>query len=168
MAQKAQKFKKGELVIYPTQGLGKVTGFEEQEIGGHTLQLIVISFEQDRMILRVPAMKAAESGLRKLSDQDEMKTVFKTLKGKSRVRRAMWSRRAQEYETKINSGNPVAVAEVVRDLFRGPDQPEQSYSERQLYQAALGRLASEYAAIQSVDEEAATREIETVLLKGPA
>jgi len=156
-------YKKNDWVVYPTHGVGKVTGIEDQEIEGFSLKLLVISFEKDRMTLRVPFGKADEAGLRKLSSKDEMKTALKTLKGRSRVRRTMWSRRAQEYEAKINSGDPVSIAEVVRDLHRSTGQPDQSYSERQIYQAALERLSRELAAVESIDEEAATLKLEEIL-----
>ena len=156
-------FKTGNWVVYPTHGVGKVMGVEDQEIAGTDLKLVVISFEKDRMTLRVPVDKAKDSGLRKLSSKDEMKGALKTLKGRSRVRRTMWSRRAQEYEAKINSGDPVSIAEVVRDLHRKEDQPDQSYSERQIYQAALDRLARELAAVEDIDEEAATEKLENLL-----
>ena len=156
-------FKTGNWVVYPTHGVGKVMGVEDQEIAGTNLKLVVISFEKDRMTLRVPVDKAKDSGLRKLSSKDEMKGALKTLKGRSRVRRTMWSRRAQEYEAKINSGDPVSIAEVVRDLHRKEDQPDQSYSERQIYQAALDRLARELAAVEDIDEEAATEKLENLL-----
>ncbi|MDP6389113.1 MAG: CarD family transcriptional regulator [Alphaproteobacteria bacterium] len=162
MAQAAE-FKSGNWVVYPTHGVGRVVGFEEQEIGGDQLKLIVISFERDRMTLRVPMGKAKDSGLRQLSSREEMKGALKTLKGRSRVRRTMWSRRAQEYEAKINSGDPVSIAEVVRDLHRNEDQPDQSYSERQIYQAALDRLARELAAVEDIDEDAATERLENML-----
>ena len=153
----------GDWVVYPTHGVGLVTGIEKQEIAGSTLELIVIAFEKDRMTLRVPTAKAEISGLRKLSTRDEMKVALKTLKGRSRVRRTMWSRRAQEYEAKINSGDPVAIAEVVRDLHRNAGQPDQSYSERQIYQAALDRLSRELAAVEGIDEESATLRLEEML-----
>ena len=156
-------YKTGDWVVYPTHGVGKVVGVEEQEIEGFKLRLVVISFEKDRMTLRVPITKATNAGLRKLSSRDEMKTALKTLKGRSRVRRTMWSRRAQEYEAKINSGDPVSIAEVVRDLHRAAGQPDQSYSERQIYQAALDRLARELAAVEDIDEEAATEKLEQML-----
>ncbi|MDJ0683982.1 MAG: CarD family transcriptional regulator [Alphaproteobacteria bacterium] len=162
------KYKSGDHVVYPTHGVGKVQGVETKEIAGATLDLIVIEFDKDRMILRVPVAKADESGLRKLSSPDQMKTALKTLKGKSRVRRTMWSRRAQEYEAKINSGDPVAIAEVVRDLFRNTNQPDQSYSERQLYQAALDRLAREFAAVEEIEEEEAATKLEEMLQKAAA
>ncbi len=157
------EFKTGNWVVYPTHGVGKVVGIEDQEIGGYKLKLIVISFEKDRMTLRVPIEKAKDSGLRRLSSRDEMKGALKTLKGRSRVRRTMWSRRAVEYQAKINSGDPVSIAEVVRDLHRKEDQPDQSYSERQIYQAALERLVRELAAVEDIDEDAATEHLETLL-----
>ena len=165
--KKAEKenseFKTGNWVVYPTHGVGKVIGLEDQEIAGTKLKLVVISFERDRMTLRVPTDKAKESGLRRLSSKDEMQGALKTLRGRSRVRRTMWSRRAQEYEAKINSGDPVSIAEVVRDLHRKEDQPDQSYSERQIYQAALDRLVRELAAVEDIDEEAATEQLEGLL-----
>ena len=158
-------FQTGDFVVYPTHGVGRVTGIEIQEIAGHQLELIVISLEKDRMTLRVPMTKSKESGLRKLSSKDRMQSALTTLKGRARVKRTMWSRRAQEYEAKINSGDPVSIAEVVRDLFRKEDQPEQSYSERQIYQAALDRLARELAAIESIETDAASEKLENVLRK---
>jgi len=161
-------FTPGDHVVYPTHGVGKVLGVEDQEIAGEKLELIIIEFDKDRMILRVPTTKASLSGLRQLSSPDLMKEALKTLKGKSRVRRTMWSRRAQEYEAKINSGDPVLIAEVVRDLFRNANQPDQSYSERQLYQAALDRLGRELAAVESTEDEAATIKLEEILNKAAA
>lgn len=163
MTENSLKISAGDYVVYPTHGVGKVTGFEDQEIAGDKLKLIVIDFQKDRMILRVPITKAETSGLRRLSSKDEMKGALKTLKGRSRVRRTMWSRRAQEYEAKINSGDPVSIAEVVRDLHRKADQPDQSYSERQIYQAAFDRLARELAAVEDIDDDAACEQLETVL-----
>ena len=160
---KAIDFGTGDYVVYPTHGVGQVTGVEKQEISGHDLELIIIKFEKDRMTLRVPVAKAKVSGLRKLSSRKMMDTALNTLKGRSRVKRTMWSRRAQEYEAKINSGDPVSIAEVVRDLHRGSDQPDQSYSERQMYQAALDRLARELAAVEKIDESAATHKLEELL-----
>jgi len=150
-------------VVYPTHGVGKVMGVEMHNIAGHKLQLITIRFEKDRMTLRVPVSKAQNSGLRRLSSRKVMDTALATLKGRSRIKRTMWSRRAQEYEAKINSGDPVQVAEVVRDLHRNADQPDQSYSERQIYQAALDRLVREFAAIEDIDEEQATLRLNQVL-----
>ncbi len=156
-------FSSGDFVVYPTHGVGKIIGVEEQTIGGDTLELFIIDFEQDRMKLRVPVGKAKISGLRRLSSRDRLKTAMSTLKSAPRVKRTMWSRRAQEYEAKINSGDPVFIAEVVRDLFRNSDQQEQSYSERQIYQSALDRLAREFAAVDKVSEEKATQKLESVL-----
>jgi len=157
------EFQAGDYVVYPTHGVGRVLGIETQEISGITLDLIVIRFEKDRMTLQVPVAKADNSGLRKLSSRKMMDSALTTLKGKSRVKRTMWSRRAQEYEAKINSGDPVSIAEVVRDLHRGADQPDQSYSERQMYQAALDRLVRELAAVESIDEESAAQKLEDLL-----
>ena len=160
---KAIEFGAADYVVYPTHGVGRVMGVEKQEISGHTLELIIIKFEKDRMTLRVPVGKAQASGLRKLSSRKMMDTALATLKGRSRVKRTMWSRRAQEYEAKINSGDPVSIAEVVRDLHRNPDQPDQSYSERQMYQAALDRLVRELAAVEKIDETAAAHKLEELL-----
>jgi len=160
---KANEFGTGDYVVYPTHGVGRVTGIEKQEISGHLLKLIIIKFEKDRMTLRVPVGKAEAAGLRKLSSRKMMDTALTTLKGRSRVKRTMWSRRAQEYEAKINSGDPVSIAEVVRDLHRGPEQPDQSYSERQMYQAALDRLSRELAAVEKIDEAAASHKLEEIL-----
>jgi CarD family transcriptional regulator len=162
MAKKSD-YSEGDYVVYPTQGVGRVLGVETQEISGITLDLIVIAFEKDRMTLRVPVDKAENSGLRKLSSRKMMDSALATLKGRSRVKRTMWSRRAQEYEAKINSGDPVSIAEVVRDLHRGADQPDQSYSERQMYQAALERLARELAAVEKIDESSAANKLEELL-----
>jgi CarD family transcriptional regulator len=156
-------FTRGDYVVYPTHGVGRVTGVEKQEIAGFNLQLFVILFESEKMTLRVPVDKVADSGLRKISSKDKMMAVIGTLKGRARSKRTMWSRRAQEYEAKINSGDPVAIAEVVRDLYRAPGQPEQSYSERQMYEAALERLVNEYALVEKLDVDAATEKLETVL-----
>ncbi len=160
---KNAEYSAGDFVVYPTHGVGKVLGVEKQEISGITLDLIIIRFDKDRMTLRVPVEKAEMSGLRKLSTKKVMDTALATLKGRSRVKRTMWSRRAQEYEAKINSGDPVSIAEVVRDLHRNADQPDQSYSERQMYQAALDRLAREVAAMERIDEQAAADKLEELL-----
>ena len=156
-------FSAGDSVVYPTHGVGRILAIEEQTISGHELQLYVIDFEQDRMKLRVPVQKTEESGLRKLSSRDRMKVAMTTLKGTPRVKRTMWSRRAQEYEAKINSGDPVLIAEVVRDLFRNTDQQEQSYSERQIYQGALDRLSREVAAVEQIAEDKASERLEDIL-----
>ncbi len=162
-ASKKLPFAKGDYVVYPTHGVGKVTGIEKREVAGFNLQLFVILFDSEKMTLRVPVEKVTDSGLRKISSKDKMQAVTATLKGRARSKRTMWSRRAQEYEAKINSGDPVAIAEVVRDLYRAAGQPEQSYSERQMYEAALERLVNEYALVEKLDVEAATEKIENVL-----
>src|SRR5580704_5154935 len=165
MADKLE-FKKGDFVVYPAHGVGRVEGVDTFSIVGQAdVQLYSIAFEQDRMRLKVPVTKAKTSGLRRLSSRDRLKEAISTLQGRSKVRRVMWSRRAQEYESKINSGDPVSIAEVVRDLHRGTDQPEQSYSERQIYQAALERLARELAAVEKIDQVKATQKLENVLVR---
>jgi CarD family transcriptional regulator, regulator of rRNA transcription len=156
-------FATGDLVVYPTHGVGKILGIETQEIAGHTLSVFVIHFDKDRMTLRVPVAKAKGSGLRKLSSRKEMDAALAKLRGRSRVKRTMWSRRAQEYQAKIASGDPASIAEVVRDLYRNSSQPEQSYSERQIYQAALDRLVREFAAVERIDEVTATQRVEQLL-----
>jgi CarD family transcriptional regulator len=156
-------FGEGDFVVYPTHGVGKIVGIETQEIAGHTLSVFVVLFDKDRMTLRVPLAKAKVSGLRKLSTHKEMDDALAKLRGRSRAKRTMWSRRAQEYQAKIASGDPASIAEVVRDLFRNVGQPEQSYSERQIYQAALDRLVREFAAVERIDETTATRRVEQLL-----
>ena len=157
------EFAPKDYVVYPTHGVGKVTGIEREEISGVKLKLLVVYFEHEKMTLRVPVQKTATVGMRKLSTPKKMASAIATLRGRSRVKRTMWSRRAQEYEAKLNSGDPISVAEVVRDLHRKADQPDQSYSERQIYEAALDRLAREFAAIEKIDAAAATRRLEEVL-----
>ena len=162
-----QGFKTNELVVYPAHGVGQILAIEEQEIAGAKLELFVINFMKDKMTLRVPTAKVANVGMRKLSEPALVKRALETLKGRARVKRTMWSRRAQEYEAKINSGDIVAIAEVVRDLYRSESQPEQSYSERQLYEAALDRLSREIAVVQHGTETEAVKEIESQLAKSP-
>ncbi len=162
-ARKKEPFRPGDYVVYPTHGVGQVTSIEIQEIVGHKLKLFVISFETERMTLRVPVGKATSSGLRKLSSRKKMDNAMETLKGRARVKRTMWSRRAQEYEAKINSGDPLAIAEVVRDLHRKAGQPDQSFSERQIFESARDRLAHELAAVERIDLEAATEKMEDLL-----
>ena len=156
-------FGTGDLVVYPTHGVGKILAVENQEIAGYTLNVFVVHFDKDRMTLRVPVAKAKNSGLRRLSTRKEMESALSKLKGRSRAKRTMWSRRAQEYEAKINSGDPASISEVVRDLYRNAGQPEQSYSERQIYQAALDRLVREFAAVEKIDENTAVRRVEQML-----
>ena len=162
-----QGFKTSEYIVYPAHGVGQIMAIEEQEVAGCKLELFVINFVKDKMTLRVPTAKIAAVGMRKLAEGPIVKRALETLKGRARVKRTMWSRRAQEYEAKINSGNIVAIAEVVRDLYRSETQPEQSYSERQLYEAALDRLSREIAAVQHMTETEAVKEIEQNLAKSP-
>ncbi|MEA2754957.1 MAG: CarD family transcriptional regulator [Aliidongia sp.] len=156
-------FAEGDYVVYPSHGVGKILGIESQEISGYQLSVFVVHFDKDRMTLRVPVTKAQASGLRRLSTQKEMQLALAKLKGRSKAKRTMWSRRAQEYEAKINSGDPASIAEVVRDLYRNSGQPDQSYSERQIYQAALDRLVREFAAVEAIDELTATQRLEQML-----
>ncbi|MEL6607875.1 MAG: CarD family transcriptional regulator [Pseudomonadota bacterium] len=160
---KKSEFRPNDFVVYPAHGVGKIVSIEEQEVAGMSLELFVISFEKDKMTLRVPTHKATDVGMRPLSAPDVVSQAMKTLKGKAKVKKAMWSRRAQEYEQKINSGDLIAIAEVVRDLHRNDDQREQSYSERQLYEAALERLTREIAAVNGADESMAAEEVGAVL-----
>ena len=162
-----QGFKTGEFVVYPSHGVGQITAIEEQEVAGFKLELFVVSFAKDKMTLRVPTAKAASVGLRKLADGEIVAKALATLTGRARIKRTMWSRRAQEYEAKINSGDLVAIAEVVRDLYRSEAQPEQSYSERQLYEAAIDRMTREIAAVDEITETEALKKIETQLAKSP-
>ncbi|WP_222876288.1 CarD family transcriptional regulator [Terrihabitans soli] len=164
---KQHGFKTNEHIVYPAHGVGQIVAIEEQEIAGYKLELFVITFAKDKMTLRVPISKIASVGMRKLSAGDVMTRALDTLKGRARVKRTMWSRRAQEYEAKINSGDLVAIAEVVRDLHRAETQPEQSYSERQLYEAALDRMARELAAVEKLTDSEAIKKIEAMLAKGP-
>lgn len=165
---KKSDFHPDDYVVYPAHGVGKIISIEEQEIAGLKLELFVISFEKDKMTLRVPVQKATEIGMRSLSSPDIVVKALETLKGKAKVKRAMWSRRAQEYEQKINSGDLLSIAEVVRDLHRTDDQREQSYSERQLYEAALERLTREVAAVNGVDEANAQKKVDEVLISRAA
>ena len=162
-----QGFKTNEFIVYPAHGVGQIVSIEEQEVAGARLELFVINFAKDKMTLRVPTSKVTSVGMRKLAEAPMIRRALDTLKGRARIKRTMWSRRAQEYEAKINSGDIVAIAEVVRDLFRSDTQPEQSYSERQLYEAALDRLSREIAAVQRITETEAVKEIEASLAKGP-
>jgi len=165
---KKSDFRPNDYVVYPAHGVGQIVSIEEQEIAGIKLELFVISFEKDKMTLRVPTHKATEVGMRSLSSPDVVSKALETLKGKARVKRAMWSRRAQEYEQKINSGDLLSIAEVVRDLHRTDDQREQSYSERQLYEAALERLTREVAAVSGTDEAGAQKAVDDVLVSRAA
>ena len=161
------EFKAGEHIVYPAHGVGRITGIETQEVAGIKLDLFVVSFIKDKMTLRVPVPKATAVGMRKLADSPTVKRALETVRGRARIKRTMWSRRAQEYEAKINSGDLIAIAEVVRDLFRSENQPEQSYSERQLYEAALDRMSREISSVNRISETEAVRQIEQNLAKSP-
>ncbi len=158
-------FKTNEFIVYPAHGVGRIIGIEEQEIAGMSLELFVINFDKEKLTLRVPTGKLASVGMRKLADEGIVKKAIETLKGRARIKRTMWSRRAQEYVAKINSGDLISIAEVVRDLYRSEAQPEQSYSERQLYEDALDRMAREIAAVEKLDERGAVQRITEVLSK---
>lgn len=160
-------FKTNEFIVYPSHGVGQITAIEEQEVAGFALELFVIHFAKDKMTLRVPIPKVESVGMRKLSEGPVVDKALKTVQGRARIKRTMWSRRAQEYDAKINSGDLIQIAEVVRDLFRSENQPEQSYSERQLYEAALDRMAREIAAVKKLTETEAVNLIEANLAKGP-
>jgi CarD family transcriptional regulator len=162
-----QGFKTGEAIVYPAHGVGRITAIEEQEIAGFKLELFVVAFEKDKMVLRVPTAKAITVGMRKLAEPKLITRSLEVLTGRARVKRTMWSRRAQEYEAKINSGDLIAVAEVVRDLYRSEAQPEQSYSERQLYEAALDRVVREISTVNRITETEALKLIEQSLAKSP-
>ena len=156
-------FNADDFVVYPTHGVGRILGTEQNTVAGMNIDMLIVRFEQDRMTLRVPLEKARSLGLRTLSSKKQMEEAITTLKAKARVRRDMWSKRAKQYEDKIRSGDPVSIAEVVRDLRRRNTQTEQSYSERQMYQAALQRLAREFAAIEKIDQEAAAVKLENLV-----
>ncbi|MEQ1866214.1 MAG: CarD family transcriptional regulator [Micropepsaceae bacterium] len=161
--KKKPDFRTNDWVVYPAHGVGRIVSVVEQEVAGIKLELFVINFDKDKMTLRVPVAKATSIGMRRLSSPDVVANALQTLKGRARIKRTMWSRRAQEYEAKINSGDLISIAEVVRDLHRASGQPEQSYSERQLYEAALGRMAREVAAVERIDEDAAVKRLEVAL-----
>ncbi|ESQ13476.1 MAG: CarD family transcriptional regulator [Thiohalocapsa sp. PB-PSB1] len=161
-------FKKSDYVVYPAHGVGRVVGVEKESVAGFDIEVYVVSFEQDKMTLRVPTAKATDAGMRPLASDDVLQNALKTLKGKPKVKRTMWSRRAQEYEAKINSGDLISIAEVVRDLHRQEDQPEPSYSERQLYEAAMERLTRELAAAEGAAEADTQTRIVEVLASRPA
>ena len=164
-AAKKLVFKVGELVVYPAHGVGRIIQIEEQEIAGATLELYIVDFEKEKLRLKVPTGRAEQKGMRRLSDKAQIESALKVLKGRARIKRTMWSRRAQEYDAKINSGDIMAVAEVVRDLYRSERQPEQSYSERQLFEQALDRMAREIAAVRKMDDDMSIKELEDYLAK---
>ena len=158
-------FKIGELVVYPAHGVGRITNVEEQEIAGAKLELYIVDFEKEKLRLKVPTNRAEQKGMRHLADRGLIEQAMKVIRGRARIKRTMWSRRAQEYDAKINSGDLISVAEVVRDLYRSDRQPEQSYSERQLFEQALARFARELAAVRKVDEDQCIRELEEYLAR---
>jgi CarD family transcriptional regulator len=160
-------FKTGEYIVYPSHGVGLITSIDEQEVAGLKLELFVISFEQDKLTLRVPTAKIKSVGMRKLSEEPVVKKALETVTGRARIKRTMWSRRAQEYEAKINSGDLIAISEVVRDLYRSDDQPEQSYSERQLFEQAMDRMSREIAVVNRLTLTEAVQLIEKNLQKNP-
>jgi CarD family transcriptional regulator len=164
-ASKKLAFKIGDLVVYPAHGVGKVTMIEEQEIAGATLELYIVDFEKEKLRLKVPTGRAEQKGMRRLSDKAQIEQALRVLKGRARIKRTMWSRRAQEYDAKINSGDLISVAEVVRDLYRSERQPEQSYSERQLFEQALERMAREIAAVRKMDDDQSIKELTEYLVK---
>ena len=170
VAKKQQQrlgFKTGEYIVYPSHGVGLIVAIEEQEVAGLTLELFVISFEQDKLTLRVPVAKIKSVGMRKLAEETLVAQALTTVTGRARVKRTMWSRRAQEYEAKINSGDLIAISEVVRDLYRSEEQPEQSYSERQLFEQAMDRMSREIAAVNRLTLTEAVQLIEKQLAKSP-
>jgi CarD family transcriptional regulator len=160
-------FKTGEYIVYPAHGVGLIVSIEEQEVAGLTLELFVISFEQDKLTLRVPVAKIKSVGMRKLAEEDQVNQALTTVTGRARVKRTMWSRRAQEYEAKINSGDLIAISEVVRDLYRSEEQPEQSYSERQLFEQAMDRMSREIGSVNKLTLTEAVQLIEKNLAKSP-
>ena len=168
MTKPVNDFNIGDHVVYPAHGVGTVVGVEAQEVAGMAFEVYVITFDHEKMTLRVPTKKAKTAGLRSLAEGNVVSQAMTTLKGRARIKRTMWSRRAQEYEAKINSGDLISIAEVVRDLHRADNQPEQSYSERQLYESALDRMAREVAAIERVDKDGAVAMITKSLVKQPA
>ncbi len=165
VALKKPSFKVGELVVYPAHGVGRITSIEEQEIAGAKLELYIVDFEKEKLRLKVPTNRAEQKGMRHLADRMMIEQAMKVIRGRARIKRVMWSRRAQEYDAKINSGDMIAVAEVVRDLYRSDRQPEQSYSERQLFEQALARFARELAAVRKIDDDQCVKELEDFLAR---
>lgn len=160
---KEYRFNPGDFVVYPTHGVGKVVDITQSEVGGQKLELIAVNFDKDRMTMRIPMTNMNKTGLRPLSSKDMMQTALESLKGKPKIKKTMWSRRSQEYDAKINSGDPCLIAEVVRDLHKPADKGEQSYSERQVFEQAFGRLAHEYAACESIDVDEASKRLKSIL-----
>ena len=156
-------FNPGDFVVYPAHGVGQVTNIEKTAVAGQDLELIAISFNKDKLTLRIPKPNAQKTGLRQIANPTMMETALQTLKGKAKVKRTQWGKRSQEYMAKINSGDPVAVAEVLRDLYKDPEKSEQTYSERQIYEQAMARLVSEYAVVKNVKEDEASAKLESIL-----
>jgi len=163
MSPRNIEFKIGETVVYPKHGVGEIVKIESMEIANIRTIFFVVKMEQSKLTIRVPIDKQEAVGLRKISSKKIITEVFDVLKLKPKIRRIMWSRRAQEYDTKIFSGDPINIAEVVRDLFRKNSQAEQSYSERQMFQVAIERLAREVAAVEKTDYFQSTEKIESIL-----
>ena len=153
----------GDFIVYPSHGVGEITDIQTFEIAEEKLEMYNVIFDKEKMTLKIPTIKAKEIGIRKVSSRNEMKKTLEILKSKAKIRRTMWSRRAQEYEAKINSGILTELTEVVRDLFRNSNQPEQSYSERQLYESARDRLAREVAVVEKTNDDNAVEKIESIL-----
>jgi CarD family transcriptional regulator len=164
-APKKLSFRVGELIVYPAHGVGRISAIEEQEIAGAKLELYIVDFEREKLRLKVPTNRAEQKGMRRLADRGLIEHAMKVIRGRARIKRTMWSRRAQEYDAKINSGDLIAVAEVVRDLYRSDRQPEQSYSERQLFEQALFRMARELAAVRKIDDDQSVKELSEFLAK---
>jgi CarD family transcriptional regulator len=160
---KEKDFNVGDTVVYPSHGVGQVISEEAQVIAGVEMKLLVISFDKDKMILRVPKSRAAKAGLRHLTSKEDFKKALVILKGKAKIAKGMWSKRAQEYEAKINSGNVVSIAEVLRDLYRNVEDPNRSYSERVIYESALERFINEFSAANQVDKEEASTKVKEIL-----
>ncbi len=160
---KEYRFNPGDFVVYPTHGVGKVLDITQSEVGGQKLELIAVNFDKERMTMRIPMTSVDKTNLRPLSSKEIMDTALCSLKGKPKVKKTMWSRRFQEYDAKINSGDPCLIAEVVRDLHKPADKGEQSYSERQVFEHAFERLVCEYAACEGIDANEATSKLQTIL-----
>jgi len=156
-------FKVGDTVVYPSHGVGQITSEETQIVGGSQINVFVISLNKDKLTLRVPIKRATAVGLRQISTHEYIDSMISTLKSKPKSAKGMWSKRAQEYEMKINSGDLILIAEVLRDLFRNVEDPDRSYSERVIFEAALGRLAGEYAAVEDIDHKTAVEKIKSIL-----
>jgi CarD family transcriptional regulator len=161
-------FHEGDFVVYPTHGVGKIDKIGSEEIGGHKLDLIYISFDENKMTLRVPVAQARVTGLRKLATPDAMKQIMTILAGRPKVSRLMWAKRAQEFQAKINSGDLKMVAEVCRDLQTAANGSAPSYSQRNLFELAIDRLAGEFAGVVGTDKADAIVKLTEILQQGRA